>query len=76
MIKRSPPKGWERLKAKVPFDPKGKQELVHNNIARIANLDIFYPKTLLNTNTIPTYCFFFAIRLCSGRQNTSLNRKT
>ena len=25
---------------------------------------------------IPTYCFFFAIRLCSERQNTSLNHKT
>ena len=30
MIKNSPPKGWERLKAKAPFDPKGKQECVHN----------------------------------------------
>ena len=30
MIKCSPPKGQERPKAKLPFDPKGKQERVHN----------------------------------------------
>ena len=30
MIKPSLPKGWKRLKAKVPFDPKGKQVCVHN----------------------------------------------
>ena len=42
MIESSPPKGWERLKAKVPFDPKGKQERVHKFVLIIYAIPLIF----------------------------------
>ena len=44
MIKRSPPKGWECIKAKVPFDPKGKK-----------NFYIFYSTVMVECNSKLVY---------------------
>ena len=70
MIKCTLPKGWERLKAKVPFDPKGKQEGVHNmNIHTCPLRRMAYTSKQHNTHS------FYYWRIIKHRLNRNSTRR-